>query len=131
MARAKLETAFLGGITMKILAEMPQADAGWLIQALLAWILEDKLPDDDDIPESCFGAWIAIREESIAIDDQRKARSEAGRVAGTASANERKRTATNGNEAQQTATKPGKVQRKSTSRAPANEDEDHGMIRHR
>ena len=127
MARAKLETAFLGGITMKILAEMPQADAGWLIQALLAWILEDKLPDDDDIPESCFGAWIAIREESIAIDDQRKARSEAGRVAGTASANERKRTATNGNEAQQTATKPGKVQRKSTSRAPANEDEDEDI----
>lgn len=128
MARAKLETAFIGGITMKILAEMPQAAAGWLIQALLAWILEDKLPDDDDIPESCFGAWIAIREESIAIDDRRKAKAEAG-AKGAEVTN-----AAKSGKAQQTsakvrkgAAKSGKAQQTHGSRAGANEDEDEDV----
>ena len=54
-----LETAFLGAITLRLLHDLPQDDAGWLIQALAEWILDDKLPDDDDIPTSCLGAWIA------------------------------------------------------------------------
>lgn len=128
MARAKLETAFLGGITMKILAEMPQADAGWLIQALLAWILEDKLPDDDDIPESCFGAWIAIREESIAIDDRRKAKAEAGAKGGMAS--KPKQAEADGSKGKQTeakGSKPKQTKKTGSSRAGANEDEDEDV----
>lgn len=70
MPRAKMETAFVGWQTLRILAGVPDAQAAWLVKALCAWILEDKEPSD--IPVECIGAWIAIRDESVRIHESRQ-----------------------------------------------------------
>lgn len=80
----KRETSFLGAITMRVLQFMSQEDAGWLIQALIAWILEDKQPNPEDVPDTCWGAWVAICEESKAIHEAKKERSDAKSEAGKA-----------------------------------------------
>jgi hypothetical protein len=77
------ETSFLGAITLRLMRDLPAAQAGWLVHALAVWIMDGELPDDADVPPECLGAWIAIREESIAIAETRKARAEAGRVGGS------------------------------------------------
>lgn len=116
---SKLDTSYLGSITLRLFRDLPTDTAGWLVHALAVWISDGKQPDEADIPPECLGAWIAIREESITIHELRKARSDAGRVAGLASANENRRTATNGNELQRTPTN-GNV-----ARARIDEDEDN------
>jgi hypothetical protein len=77
------ETSFLGAITLRLMRDLPAAQAGWLVHALAVWIMDGELPDDADVPPECLGAWIAIREESIAICETRKARADAGRVGGS------------------------------------------------
>ena len=100
------ETSFLGAITLRILHDLPQDDAGWLIRALAEWILDDKLPDDADIPTSCLGAWIAIREESKAIHETWKIKAEAGRKGGLAKSSRRKQALAKPSKTKQTCSKP-------------------------
>ena len=97
-----MRQAYLGAITLQLLHDLPEAQAGWLIRALTAWILEDRLPEE--IPTENLGAWIAIREESKAIHDLRDARADAGIKSGE---NRRR-------------TKPNKTEQNGTS---ANKDE--------
>lgn len=66
------ETSFLGAITLRLMRDLPPAQAGWLVHALAVWIMDGELPDDADVPPECLGAWIAIREESVAIAEARK-----------------------------------------------------------
>ena len=82
MPRAKIEAAFLGWQTVRILAGVPDKQAAWLIKAICAWILEDNEPDG--IPSDCIGSWIAIRDESVRIHEARKQHIDAGRSGGLA-----------------------------------------------
>lgn len=70
MPRAKLQTAFLGEQTVKILLAVPLKQAGWLIHALCDWIENDRKPES--IPPNCIGAWVAIEDESIRIHESRE-----------------------------------------------------------
>ena len=84
MPRAKQQTAFLGDVTVKILHGVPVEQAGWLIKALVSWIEDGHEPIGDEIPPECLGSWIAIRDESVRINESRKQQSEAGRIGGKA-----------------------------------------------
>ena len=99
------ETSFLGAITLRILHDLPQDDAGWLIRALAEWILDDKLPEEADVPPECLGAWIAIREESKAIHETWKIKAEAGRKGGLAKSSRRKQALAKPSKTKQTCSK--------------------------
>lgn len=80
MPRAKMETAFVGWQTLRILAGVPDEQAAWLVKALCAWILDDAEPSN--VPVECIGAWIAICDESIRIHEARKIDIENGKKGG-------------------------------------------------
>ena len=79
-----LETAFLGSITLKLLHDLPVAQAGWLIHALAIWIVDGVEPEIGKVPSKYLGSWLAVREESINIHNARKARSDTRRNAALA-----------------------------------------------
>ena len=82
MPRAKIEAAFLGWQTVRILAGVPGPQAAWLIKAVCAWILEDREPADEDIPDECIGSWIAIHDESVRIHEARQTDIDNGKKGG-------------------------------------------------
>lgn len=79
---SNFKTAFLGFTTLRILDGVPEAQAGFLIKAVARWILEKREPETAEIPPECLGAWIAIREESVAIHERKKELAAFGRSGG-------------------------------------------------
>ena len=79
---SNFKTAFLGFTTLRILDGVPPEQAGYLIKALARWILEKKEPEASEIPAECLGAWIAVREASVAIAERKKELAAYGRSGG-------------------------------------------------
>ena len=81
---SQMETAYLGAITLKLLHDLPVAQAGWLIHALAIWIVDGVEPEIGKVPAKYLGSWLAVREESINIHNARKSRSDTRRNAALA-----------------------------------------------
>lgn len=93
---AGLETIFLGSITARILHGVSAEQAGWLVQALLRWVLDKEEPAAEDIPPEYLGSWIAIHDESVNIASVRKHRQYAGLLGAQATNEKTGKTAKSG-----------------------------------
>ena len=84
-AVAKPLKMVFGPVTAALFAELPRAQAGWLVKAMLAYAATGAAPEE--IPPRHLAAWIAVREELAMAERTSAAKADAGRAGGRLSGN--------------------------------------------
>lgn len=80
MSESKPRAVYIGATSAAAIEAATEAEAGWLVKAIIAWALHDEPPKD--VPPALVLVWRMVERESAMIHAMRAERANAGRLGG-------------------------------------------------
>ena len=80
MSESKPRAVYIGATSAAAIEAATEAEAGWLVKAIIAWALHDDPPKD--VPPALVLVWRMVERESAMIHALRAERANAGRLGG-------------------------------------------------